>query len=305
MKVTLRQLLYFDALAQERHFGRAAARVSVTQPAMSAQIRDLEGLMGAALVDRSAARLVLTPLGRQVAERARAVLDAAENVEALAAPSLTKGIAVRLGLIPTVAPYLVPRFIGLVAGADLEVAVSEALTARLIEMVRRGDLDAAVIALPSGAEDLHEMPLFNDAFLLAMPYKTVQPGWIVPARPEEIDPKHLLLLDDGHCLADQALAACSLRRDHMQAFLGATSLTTVSRLVASGQGMTLIPEIAAGVEGRDLVLHRFSAPEPGRRVGLIARRGAAGTAWVSKTAELLRQACPPLTDVAGVNAVQT
>ena len=290
MKITLRQMLYFDALAQELHFGRAAGRVSVTQPAMSAQIRDLEALLGGELVDRSGAGLALTPLGRAVADRARAVLDAARDVEALASDAVGTSLAIRLGLIPTVAPYLAPRFIGLVAETDLDVSISEALTARLLDAVRRGDLDAAVIALPSGAKDLYEISLFPDAFLLALPNRSVRPGWIAPARPEEIDPKHLLLLDDGHCLADQALAACALRREHVQLFLGATSLTTVSRLVASGQGITLIPEIAASIEGAGLTLHRFDAPEPGRTIGLIARRGAAGSAWLARLADLLRSA---------------
>lgn len=290
MKVTLRQMLYFEALAEERHFGRAAQRVSVTQPAMSAQIRDLEALMGAPLVDRSGTGLVLTPLGRAVAERARATLAAARDVEALSQPAAAAGAPVRLGLIPTVAPYLVPRFVGLLRGEEQEVTISEALTARLIEAVRRGDLDAAVLALPSGAPDLHETVLFEDRFLLAMPETVLRPGWIAPARPEEIDPQRLLLLDDGHCLADQALAACSLRREQVQLFLGATSLTTVSRLVASGQGITLIPEIAAELEGRDLTLHRFDDPEPGRRIGLLARPGAAGTDWLGRLADLLRAA---------------
>ena len=166
MKITLRQMLYFDALAQELHFGRAAGRVSVTQPAMSAQIRDLEALLGGELVDRSGAGLALTPLGRAVADRARAVLDAARDVEALASDAVGASLAIRLGLIPTVAPYLAPRFIGLVAETDLDVSISEALTARLLDAVRRGDLDAAVIALPSGAKDLYEIRLFPDAFLL-------------------------------------------------------------------------------------------------------------------------------------------
>lgn len=290
MKITLRHLLYFDALAEERHFGRAAQRVSVTQPAMSAQIKDLEAIMGAALVDRSGARLVLTPLGRSVAQRAKTTLAAAQSVEALAHSDSEPGAQVRLGLIPTVAPYIVPCLVQIARGKDQELSISEALTAKLIEAVRRGDLDAAVIALPSGARDLCEMMLFEDRFLLAMPETGTRHGWIAPGRPEEIDPQRLLLLDDGHCLADQALAACSLRREQVQLFLGATSLATVSRLVASGQGVTLIPEIAADLEGRDLSLHRFNDPEPGRRIGLVARQGAADSDWLEKLANLLTTA---------------
>lgn len=289
MRVTLRQILYFDALVQERHFGRAAARVSVTQPAMSAQIRELEALMGGRLVDRSQSGFTLTPLGRAVAERARAVLESARNLEALG-QTAAADIQIRLGLIPTVAPYLVPAFIALASAGEMSVTVSEALTARLLEQLRIGDIDAAVIALPSDQPDLVDMPLFEDRFLLAMPDKLLRPDWIAPARPEEINPERLVLLDDGHCLADQALSACALRRDHLQLSLGATSLTTVSRLVASGQGITLMPELAADVEGHGLNLSRFSDPEPGRTIGLVTRRGLRDAGWIEPVKDMLIRA---------------
>lgn len=286
MRVTLRQILYFDALVQERHFGRAAARVSVTQPAMSAQIREIETLLGGQLVDRSHTRFALTPLGRAVAERGRLVLESARNLEALAQTS-PSDIQIRLGLIPTVAPYLVPAFIALTSAAEVSVTVSEALTARLLEQIQAGDIDAAVIALPSGQPDLVDMPLFEDRFLLAMPDQLLRPDWIAPARPEEISPERLVLLDDGHCLADQALSACALRRDHLHLSLGATSLTTVSRLVASGQGITLIPELAADVEGHGLNLSRFADPEPGRTIGLVTRRGIGDSGWIDPIKDML------------------
>lgn len=286
MRVTLRQVLYFDALVQERHFGRAAARVAVTQPAMSAQIREFEAQMGGKLVDRSQSGFTLTPLGRAVAERARSVLESARNLEALG-QTAAADIQIRLGLIPTVAPYLVPAFIALASAGEVSVTVSEALTARLLEQLRIGDIDAAVIALPSDQPDLVDMPLFDDRFLLAMPDKLLRPDWIAPARPEEINPERLVLLDDGHCLADQALSACALRRDHLHLSLGATSLTTVSRLVASGQGITLMPELAADVEGHGLNLSRFSDPEPGRTVGLVTRRGMKDAGWIGPVKEML------------------
>ena len=289
MRVTLRQILYFDALVQERHFGRAAARVAVTQPAMSAQIREFEALLGGKMVDRGSTGFALTPLGRAVAERARTVLESARNLEALAQTSASD-IQIRLGLIPTVAPYLVPAFIALTADGDLSVTVSEALTARLLEQIQAGDIDAAVIALPSGQQDLVDMPLFEDRFLLAMPDKLLRPDWIAPARPEEINPERLVLLDDGHCLADQALSACALRRDHLRLSLGATSLTTISRLVASGQGITLIPELAADVEGHGLNLSRFSDPEPGRTIGLVTRSGLMDAGWIEPIRKMLNQA---------------
>lgn len=299
MKITLRQLLYFDALARERHFGRAAERVSVTQPAMSAQVRELEALIGATLVDRAARGLALTPLGRAVAARARAVLEGAAEIEAIAT---AEDAPLRLGLIPTLAPYLVPAFLEQTALAGVAVAIAEGLTARLLEQVRAGDLDGAVIALPSGDPALSDQALFHDRFLLALPPADAQGGPIAPARPEEIDPARLLLLDEGHCLADQTLAACNLRRDHvgpapgakpgttLGTTFGATSLATVSRLVASGQGITLIPEIAAPVEGRGVRLSHFTDPEPGRTIGLVTREGARGSDWVGQVSDMLRSA---------------
>lgn len=287
MKITLRQLLYFDALARERHFGRAAERVSVTQPAMSAQIRELEALIGADLVDRAPRGLALTPLGRTVAARAKAVLDGAAEIEAIATAD---DAPLRLGLIPTLAPYLVPAFLEQAAAAGVAVAIAEGLTARLLEQVRAGDLDGAVIALPSGDQALADHRLFDDRFLLALPPEDPAGSPIAPARPEEIDPARLLLLDEGHCLADQALAACNLRRDSVAPTLGATSLATVSRLVASGQGITLIPEIAVPVEGRGVRLSHFADPEPGRTVGLVTRRGASGSAWVEQVSGLFKSA---------------
>ena len=287
MKITLRQLLYFDALARERHFGRAAQRVSVTQPALSAQIRELEALIGAPLVDRAPRGLALTPLGRAVADRAKAVLEGAVEIEEMAA---TPSTTLRIGLIPTLAPYLVPAFLARVRAQGLQVAISEGLTARLLDQVRAGDLDGAVIALPSGDAALADRALFQDRFLLAAPPAGPHGGAIAPDRPEEIDPTSLLLLDEGHCLADQVLAACNLRRDSVAQALGATSLATVSRLVASGQGITLIPEIAMGVEGRGVQLHRFSEPQPGRTIGLVTRRGAAKAGWVDQIAGVLCEA---------------
>ena len=287
MKITLRQLLYFDALARERHFGRAANRVAVTQPAMSAQIRDLEALIGAPLVDRAPGGLSLTPLGREVERRAQLVLREAAEIEGLGSTSETP---IRLGMIPTLAPYLVPEFLAKAAAQGAVVSVSEGLTARLLDQVRAGDLDAAVVALPSSDAALIEHFLFEERFLLAVPESDSTGRPVAPSRPEEIDPSRLLLLDEGHCLADQTLAACNMRRDTGRPSLGATSLTTVSRLVASGQGITLIPEIAASVEGTGLRLQRFLDPEPGRRIGLVMRRGGENAKWVEQIETLLVQA---------------
>ncbi|MEM6661515.1 MAG: hydrogen peroxide-inducible genes activator [Pseudomonadota bacterium] len=285
MKITLRQLTYFDALARELHFGRAADAVGVTQPAMSTQIRDMEALLGGDLVDRAGARLVLTPLGRAVAARIGDVLDGVRGIESLGARG---AVPLRLGMIPTVAPYLVPGFLARMS-SDQPVEVSEALTAHLLDALRSGDLDGAVIALPSGTAGLVDRPLFADRFLLAVPEGPAANLSPLPLRPEEIDPERLLLLEDGHCLADQALSACQLRRDTVGRKLGAASLTTLSRMVASGQGITLIPEIAAGVEGNGLDLRRFADPQPSRTIGLVTRSGLAGADWVDAVVDALSE----------------
>lgn len=237
--------------------------------------------MGAPLVDRSGGNVTLTPLGRAVAGKASDLLDDAAAIEAMADPAAAMATPLRLGMIPTIAPYLLPRFMALSARLDHAVVVSEALTADLINSIRIGDLDAAVIALPSGQEDLVDVPLFEDRFLLAMPTKKVRPRWTTPARPEEVDPSQLLLLDEGHCLADQTMAACNIRRDTISTSLGATSLATISRLVASGLGITLIPEIASKVEGRELKLTQFKGVQPRRQIGLTARRGAKDAPWLA------------------------
>ena len=290
MRLTLRQLRYFDALVRERHFGRAADRVSVSQPALSGQIAELEATVGGQLVERGRPGLPLTPLGRLVAERAARVLKMAQEIEALSRTTSGGMPDLRLGIIPTVAPYLVPHLLPVVRAAGASFAIRETITARMIESLQAGDLDAAVVALPAGARDLVERAIFHDRFLLALPEGEGAGGIIVPTQPEEIDPERLLLLDDGHCLSEQALDACQLRRQSARLSLGASSLATISRLVASGQGITLLPEIAASVEGRGLRLEPFAAPEPGRTVGLVALPRAASSDWFGRLALMIDEA---------------
>ncbi len=287
--ITLRQLRYFLALAETRHFGRAAERVGVTQPALSNQIRDLEETLGGPLLSRDAPGLPLTPLGREVALRAQRVITEVRGLEESARQATGTGARVRLGMIPTVAPYLVPPLLAAARRAAAELTIREAVTESLLAELGSGALDAAVIALPAPAGYAVEV-IRRDRFLLAMP-----PGSdaIPPDRPEQIDSARLLLLDEGHCLADQALQACSLRRDGLRDRLGAASLTTLARLVASGQGVTLLPEMCAPVEGRGLRLHRFAEPEPMRTIALVGLSACQDQAWFARLAELLRAASEP------------
>lgn len=303
MAVTLRQLQYFQALVAERHFGRAAARAGVTQPALSAQIRLLEDALGGPLVERGTPGLALTALGREVAARGARVLVEARALEALAARGQGLSVPLTLGIIPTVAPYLLPPLLPLVRAEGGRVTIREALTETLLDELAEARIDAAVIALPPPRRGIAGRALFADRFLLARPphdesradaraepRADVRTDAPPPRRPEEIDPDTLLLLDEGHCLSEQALTACRMRPEGRRVRLGAASLTTLARLVASGQGVTLIPEIAAAAEGQGLRLSRFDDPEPGRTIGLARIDRDPPPGWFEPLAALLARA---------------
>jgi LysR family hydrogen peroxide-inducible transcriptional activator len=274
--LTLRQLRYLEALAEHRHFGRAAAACAVTQPALSMQIRDLEKLLGVALVERRPGEVVLTDIGAEVARRgaqllagSRDLADAARHHGRLLTGSLS------LGVIPTIAPYLLPKILPLLQQRypDLRIELRETQTEILLQELTRGALDVAMLALPVEELDLETMSLFEDPFLLAVPAGEAQ-GRTRRITSADIDQDRLILLEEGHCLRDQALAFCGQRRRDSAMGLGATSLTTVMQMVANGYGVTLVPQIAADVEVRDqrVRLLRFAEPQPGRAVGLAWRR---------------------------------
>ncbi|WP_374653469.1 LysR substrate-binding domain-containing protein [Phenylobacterium sp.] len=268
---TLRQLKYLTALADEGHFGRAAAACHVTQPALSMQIRDLEAELDLVLVDRARGGAALTPEGEALAARARALTAGVKDLEDYARQQ--KGARARrltLGMIPSIAPYLLPRLLPILEAAvpELELKVRETRTTQLMDELATGTLDAVIAALPLAGEGMETARLFDDPFLLASPAD--QP--LAVASPREVPPDRLLLLEEGHCLRDQALAACELT--DLSTF-GATSLTTLLQLVAHGQGVTLLPQIAA----RDLVdpriaLAAFPEPQPRRKVVMAWRAGS-------------------------------
>lgn len=291
MSITLRQLRYLQALAEHRHFGRAAEACHVSQPALSVQIRELEATLGAALCERGRGEVTLTALGREIAARAERVLAEVREIEQTARWSGGLAGRLSLGVIPTVAPYLLPAALPLLRARDLELdlGVREAQTAALLAEVRDGRLDAAVVALPSGDPGLAERVLFRDAFLLA-----ARAGLAAPApRPEDLAPERLLLLEEGHCLADQTLEACRLDRARTRMDLRASSLSTLARLAAEGFGYTLLPEIAMAAEqaaAPGLEVRRFAAPEPSRLIGLVRRRITPEVGWFDELAEILVRA---------------
>jgi LysR family hydrogen peroxide-inducible transcriptional activator len=274
--ITLRQLRYLVALAEHRHFGRAADACAVTQPALSMQIRDLEKMLGIALVERRPNDIMLTDLGAEVARHAERVLLAARDLEDFAKRRgrVLCG-ALHLGIIPTLGPYVLPKLLPELHRQfpDLRVELRETQTRVLLDELNRGGLDAALLALPVTEPAFEALPLFEDAFVLAVPATDPRPE-TARVTSDGIDRTQLLLLEEGHCLREQALALCASAHGNPEISLGATSLATVMQMVANGYGITLVPKVAIDVEVRDerIKLLRFAAPEPGRTVGLIWRR---------------------------------
>jgi LysR family transcriptional regulator, hydrogen peroxide-inducible genes activator len=274
--ITSRQLRYLDALAQYRHFGRAAGACAVTQPALSMQIRRLEKQLEVDLVERRPAEVSLTEIGIEVARRGERILAASRDLVDFARHRrrILSG-RLKLGIIPSLAPYLLPKVLPAlqVRHPDLTVELRETQTKILVEELASGNLDAVTLALPVVDAEIETIRLFDDPFLLAVPAKDPLPETArVSAR--QIDQQRLILLEEGHCLRDQALAYCATARQSMRLSLGATSLATVMQMVASGYGVTLVPQVAVDVEVRDqrVKLLRFKAPEPGRTIGLAWRR---------------------------------
>jgi LysR family hydrogen peroxide-inducible transcriptional activator len=273
--ITLRQLRYLASLARHRHFGRAAEECSVTQPALSMQVRELEREIGAELVERRPDGIVLTDTGIEVAERAEHILAATRDLVDFARHRDLLSGHLRLGIIPTLAPYVLPRMLPRLQAhyPRLRLEVRETQTKLLLDELNRGELDCVMLALPADDADVETLTLFEDPFLLALPVADPMPER-ERVGVKDVDQRRLILLEEGHCLRDQALAFCAAPRHDAPAGLGATSLATVMQMVANGYGVTLVPEVAIDVEVRDrrVKLKRFAEPEPVRTIGLAWRR---------------------------------
>lgn len=273
--LTLKHLRYVVAVADQGHFGRAADTCSVSQPALSMQIKELEGALGAVLFDRGARGVQTTALGARFVERARLILREVDELGHLARAA-QDGLSgpLRLGVIPTIAPYLLPRLIGVLGQSHpgLELNLRETITPQLLDELANGQLDAAILALPLGDNRFVEAPLFTERFVLVRPIKDQhQP---VPG-PEALRELRLLLLEEGHCFRDQALSFCSLSASPREVMDGST-LATLVQMVGAGMGVTLIPEMAVPIETRsaDVAVTRFPNPEPTRQIGLVWRRSS-------------------------------
>ncbi len=289
--LTLKQLRYFEALARHGHFGRAADSCAISQPALSMQIRELEAVLGAALFERTARQVRLTGFGEEFARRVRLILRSVDELADLARAS-QDGLArrLRIGVIPTIAPYLLPTIIGDLARLHpgIDISVRETLTPRLIHELTDGRLDMAIVALPVSEPSLTEVALFAEEFLLVRPASDA--GKPVPGR-EALRAMRLLLLEEGHCFRDQALSFCNLPAAQPRELLEGSSLSTLVQMVGAGIGVTLIPEMAVAVETRSapVAVARFEPPRPTRTVGMIWRRTSPLADQLMRMSDIIRE----------------
>jgi LysR family hydrogen peroxide-inducible transcriptional activator len=272
--LTLRQLRYFEALSRFGHFGHAADACAISQPALSVQIKELEQSLGLPLFERGPRSVRLTAFGETWLERVRDILRAVDELGemARAAQDALTG-SLRLGVIPTIAPYLLPSLIGALRAShpNLQLEVRETMTERLIEELSDGRIDTAIVALSVDEPNMAELPLFTESLMLVRPFADA--GRPVPS-PDVLGAMRLLMLEQGHCFRDQALAFCNMQSAARRDGLDGSSLSTLVQMVGAGIGVTLIPEMAVRVETRSapVAVDRFPDPEPSRTVGLIWRK---------------------------------
>ena len=294
--LTLRQLRYVDALARHGHFGRAAEACAVSQPALSVQIRDLESALGTPLFERGPRQVRLTALGEEFAARAREILRAVDELDDLARASRDGLVGrLRIGVIPTIAPYLLPTLIPTLTRlhAGLDIHVRETVTPRLIEELGEGRLDCAIVALPISEPGLAEVALLEEPLVLVRPAS--EAGAPVPG-PDRLREMRVLLLEEGHCFRDQALSFCNLRPARPREDFDGSSLSTLVQMVAAGIGVTFVPEMALPVETRSAAVSvdRLPAPEPTRTIGMVWRTTTPLAPQLTRIAEVVRAAAEGL-----------
>jgi len=288
--ITLRQLRYFNALARQGHFGRAAEACAISQPALSMQIKDLEDALGGVLLERSPRQVALTTFGEEAAPRVRDILRLVDELEDLARASRDRLAGrLRIGMIPTIAPYLLPEVIGNLTRMhpELDIHVRETLTPKLIEELADGRLDTAIVALPVSEPSLVEVALFSEHFLLVRPGE--DQGKPVPSS-KMLRTMRLLLLEEGHCFRDQALSFCNMQSSPPREVLDASSLSTLVQMVSAGIGVTLIPEMAVAVETRSasVSVTRFKNPQPSRTIGMVWRKTSPLAGQLMQFSEVVR-----------------
>jgi LysR family hydrogen peroxide-inducible transcriptional activator len=293
MDLKLKDLRYLVAVADARHFGRAAAKCFVSQPTLSAQLRKLEDYLGVQLIERRPRKVTLTEAGEEVAQRARSML---ESGDAIVKTALTRrdplAGQLRLGLLPTIGPYLLPRVALKIRKAlpRLELMLYEYRTEPLLERLHHGDLDLGILALPVHEDGLVTRELYQEPFVAALPADHPLSAR-ARIRLEDLKGGSLLLLEDGHCMRDQALAICSRADVHESQDFRATSLETLRQMVVTGAGVTLLPELASVgsyANTKGLVIRPFAKPVPTRSIGALWRKSSARLAAIEAVCDLIQ-----------------
>ena len=290
--MNLRDLKYLVALAEQRHFGKAAQACFVSQPTLSMQIRKLEEELGVALFERAPRKVMLTPAGQDVVQRAQRILAEVEQMKEAARRSKDpEAGSLRLGVFPTLGPYLLPHVVPQLRERfpQLELLLVEEKSDVLLQRLREGRLDAALLALPVHDEQLHAQFLFEEPFVLAAPVQhPLAQGETLSM--DELSDETLLLLEDGHCLRDQALDVCRLSGAQEKAGFRATSLETLRQMVAAGAGVTLLPSLAVHApvaQPRNIRLVPFRDPPPSRRIALVWRKSSAMDGFLQALADAI------------------
>ena len=290
--LSLKQLRYFEALARLGHFGRAAEVCAISQPALSMQIKEMEAALGTALFERGPRQVRLTHFGEAFALRVREILRQVDELGDLARAAQDGLVGrLRIGVIPTVAPYLLPSLMGTLARqyAGLEIHVRETVTPRLLQELAEGRLDTAIVALPVSEPSLAEVALFSEDFVLVRPAEDAAKP--VPSR-EILREMRLLLLEEGHCFRDQALSFCAMQAAVAREVLDASSLATLVQMVGAGMGVTLLPEMAVAVETRSAAVSvaRFAGVQPSRTIGMVWRRTSPLARQLVRLSQVVRAA---------------
>ena len=294
MELKLKDLRYLVALADQRHFGRAAARCFVSQPTLSAQLKKLEQSLGVQLIERAPNNVSLTAVGEEIVARARRILEAGDEVVGLARTHQDPlGGRLRVALLPTIGPYLLPQVAPRIRKAlpRLQLHLYEYQTAPMLEKLHGGELDLGILALPVELEGLESRALYREEFLLAAPERHPLAAQ-ERVRVLDLRDAKLLLLEEGHCLRDQALEVCSRVGLRDSQDFRATSLETLRQMVAAGAGVTLLPELAgrgAYRSGHGVVLRPFVRPAPARQVGAVWRKTTPRRAAIDAVTEVIRQ----------------
>jgi LysR family transcriptional regulator, hydrogen peroxide-inducible genes activator len=290
----LKDLRYLVAVADARHFGRAAEKCFVSQPTLSAQLKKLEDYLGVQLIERQPKRVTLTEAGEQIVARARRILEASDEVVTLARGHRDPLAGrLRLALLPTIGPYLLPHVAPLIRKQlpRLELLLFEHQTAPMLEKLHAGEVDLGILALPVELDGLEAKELYDEPFNVAMPenHRLAKRPSI---KTDDLKDETLLLLEDGHCLRDQALEVCSRVNVHEKQNFRATSLETLRQMVATGAGVTLLPELAGkGAYGaaRGVVIKPFTRPAPIRRIGGVWRKTSARVPAIEAVSKIIAE----------------